>query len=53
MEVRKCNRAREDAAPMMNCSRCNKRLSKKTARLIEGKPLCSACLFPKLNKGLP
>jgi formylmethanofuran dehydrogenase subunit E len=36
----------------MNCSRCNKRLSRKTARLIEGKLLCAACLFPKTVKGI-
>lgn len=29
----------------MTCTRCGKRLSRKTARLIEGKLLCSACLF--------
>lgn len=37
----------------MNCTRCDKRLSRKFARLIEGKPICSACLFPPLKKGLP
>jgi hypothetical protein len=35
------------------CTRCNKRLSRKTARLIDGKVLCSACVFPPLKKGLP
>jgi formylmethanofuran dehydrogenase subunit E len=35
------------------CTRCNKRLSRKTARLIDGKILCSACVFPPLKKGLP
>lgn len=33
----------------MNCSSCNKRLSRKTARLIDGKLLCSACLFPPMK----
>jgi formylmethanofuran dehydrogenase subunit E len=28
------------------CDRCGKKLSRKTARVIDGKPLCSACLFP-------
>lgn len=27
------------------CSRCGKRLTRKTARQIDGKPLCSTCLF--------
>lgn len=27
------------------CERCHKRLSRKTARLIDGKVLCSACMF--------
>jgi hypothetical protein len=27
------------------CSKCNKRLSRKRARMIDGKVLCSACLF--------
>jgi formylmethanofuran dehydrogenase subunit E len=35
------------------CTRCNKRLSRKTARLIDGNILCSACVFPPLKKGLP
>lgn len=29
----------------MNCTRCNKRLSRKTARSIDGKVLCSSCMF--------
>jgi formylmethanofuran dehydrogenase subunit E len=37
----------------MHCSRCDKRLSQKSARLIDGKLLCAACLFPKLVKGVP
>lgn len=36
-----------------HCSRCDKRLARKTARLIDGKLLCSACLFPRTIKGLP
>ena len=27
------------------CSRCGKRLSKKRARMIDGKVLCSPCMF--------
>jgi formylmethanofuran dehydrogenase subunit E len=37
----------------LRCSKCEKRLSRKSARLIDGKVLCSKCLFPKLKKGLP
>jgi formylmethanofuran dehydrogenase subunit E len=37
----------------LRCSRCDKKLSRKTARQIEGKPVCSACLFPPTKKGLP
>ena len=33
------------------CSKCGKRLSKKSARLIYGKVLCSKCLFPPMKKG--
>lgn len=29
----------------LTCTRCGKRLSRKTARQIDGKPVCSACLF--------
>jgi formylmethanofuran dehydrogenase subunit E len=36
----------------MTCTRCNKHLSRKTARLIDGKVICSACLFPKLRGGI-
>lgn len=28
------------------CTRCDKPLTKKRARLIDGKVLCSACVFP-------
>jgi formylmethanofuran dehydrogenase subunit E len=35
------------------CSKCGKRLWKKSARLIDGRVICSACLFPKLDKGRP
>lgn len=37
----------------LTCTRCGKRLSRKSARLIGGKVLCSACLFPPLKKGIP
>lgn len=37
----------------LRCSRCEKLLSRKTARLIDGMVLCSACLFPKLKGGVP
>lgn len=30
---------------MMNCQHCNKRLSRKTARQIDGVVMCSACMF--------
>jgi hypothetical protein len=30
---------------MIRCTRCNKRLSRKTARMIDGKVLCSPCVF--------
>jgi formylmethanofuran dehydrogenase subunit E len=36
----------------MNCERCGKKLSRRTARQVEGELLCSACLFPPLKKGL-
>lgn len=29
----------------LNCQQCGKRLSRKTARLIDGKVLCSTCMF--------
>lgn len=29
----------------LSCERCQKRLSRKTARLIEGKVVCSTCMF--------
>ena len=29
----------------LTCQQCNKRLSRKTARLIEGRVLCSTCMF--------
>lgn len=37
----------------MNCARCNKRLSRKTARQIGREVICSACLFPELKRGVP
>lgn len=27
------------------CTRCGKKLSRKTARQIDGKPVCSPCMF--------
>jgi formylmethanofuran dehydrogenase subunit E len=33
----------------MRCTRCGKRLSRKTARLINGKTLCSSCMFSPPN----
>lgn len=33
------------------CSRCGKRLWKKNARLIDGKVLCSACMFAPCDSG--
>jgi hypothetical protein len=29
----------------LRCSRCDKRLSRKAARMIDGKLLCSTCMF--------
>jgi len=29
----------------MICTRCGKKLSRKTARMIDGKILCSPCVF--------
>jgi formylmethanofuran dehydrogenase subunit E len=37
----------------LTCQRCGKRLSRKTARQIDGVIMCSACMFPPLKKGLP
>lgn len=37
----------------LRCTRCDKRLTRKGARLIDGKVICGACLFPKLEKGIP
>jgi formylmethanofuran dehydrogenase subunit E len=36
----------------LRCCRCDKKLSRKTARQIEGKLLCGACLFPATKGGL-
>lgn len=36
----------------MICSQYSKTLSKKSARIINGKLMCSACLFPKLKKAV-
>lgn len=35
------------------CSVCNKGLSRKSARLINGKIMCSLCMFPRLKRGIP
>jgi formylmethanofuran dehydrogenase subunit E len=38
----------------LTCNRCGKRLSRKTARLIDGRVLCSTCMFgpkPKEARG--
>lgn len=35
----------------MRCSKCQKRLTHKRARLIDGKVICPSCLFPSLTKG--
>lgn len=37
----------------MICSRCSKKLTRKNVRQIDGKLVCSSCLFPKLKKGVP
>lgn len=29
----------------LRCTVCDKKLSRKTARVIDGKPLCSSCMF--------
>lgn len=36
----------------MTCDRCNKRLSRKTARQIGREVICSACLFPEMKAGI-
>lgn len=36
----------------MKCERCNKRLSRKTARLIDGEVLCSTCMFAPRKSGV-
>jgi hypothetical protein len=33
----------------LNCSKCERLLSKKSARMIEGKVICSSCLFPPMR----
>jgi hypothetical protein len=35
----------------VNCSICSKRLSKKNARLIDGKIMCSTCMFAPRKSG--
>ena len=32
------------------CERCGKKLSKKRLRVIDGKPMCSACVLPPMRK---
>ncbi len=36
----------------LECTRCSKRLSRKTARIIDGKVLCSTCMFAPQEKKL-
>jgi formylmethanofuran dehydrogenase subunit E len=36
----------------LRCSRCEKKLSRKRARMINGKVMCSACVFPPMKAGL-
>jgi hypothetical protein len=36
----------------LNCSKCERKLSKKSARMVEGKVICSSCLFPKMVQGV-
>lgn len=33
----------------LTCTQCAKPLSRKTARMIDGKVLCSACVFPPMK----
>ncbi len=35
----------------LTCHKCGKRLSKKTARMVEGRVICSACLFAPRKSG--
>lgn len=37
----------------MRCTKCDKRLTRKTARQIDGNLMCSACIFPPLKNGMP
>jgi formylmethanofuran dehydrogenase subunit E len=37
----------------LTCTKCGTKLTKKRARLIEGKVMCSKCLFPEMKKGVP
>jgi formylmethanofuran dehydrogenase subunit E len=34
----------------LRCERCDKKLSRKTARMIDGKALCSPCVFPPMKR---
>jgi hypothetical protein len=36
----------------LRCTRCDKRLSRKTARMIDGKVLCSTCMFAPPERGI-
>lgn len=41
-----------DMTERLRCSRCDKRLSRKMARMIDGEVLCSTCMFsPPNTKG--
>jgi len=37
----------------LHCNRCDKRLTRKTARHVNSEWLCAKCLFPKLKGGVP
>lgn len=37
--------------PPLTCERCGKRLTKKTARQIEGVVMCSPCMFNQTKQG--
>lgn len=39
-----------NAPEKLTCSRCGKRLSRKTARLINGWVMCSSCMFGTKGK---
>jgi hypothetical protein len=35
----------------LSCRHCGKRLSRKTARVIDGREICSACMFAPRKSG--